>query len=153
MEKYGESGWGMRASGALGGVEGLDEDAFCWLHGMYSHLTPRFSQRSQRGEPPEHLTCRLRHSVHAMGVLLLRTTGARRFEPSTGEDLGEAPEVALAEPDPGGLGVARTGSLRRVGLIGTAGRRKRGQRRVMRKNGEAGGPAERGAFIVLGNLL
>lgn len=60
----------------LGGVFGLEDEAFCWLQGMYSHLTPRFSQRSHCGVAPEHLTCRRRHSVHAMGVRLLRTTGA-----------------------------------------------------------------------------
>lgn len=62
----------------------------------------------------------------------------------------QALEVPLAEPDPVGLGVARARSLRCAGLIGTAGA---GVKEYEEENGEAGGPSERGAFIVLGSLL
>ena len=76
--------------------EPVKDAAFCWLQGIYSHLTPRFSHRSHLGVPPVHcdasspndqlyiltlherrltFTCRLRHSVQAIGVLLLRITG------------------------------------------------------------------------------
>lgn len=117
------------------------------------------------------LTCRRRHSVHAIGVLLLRTTGAAEWWPSgvcgdlLTEDLvrdkcgvghtndSRALEDPLAAMPLGGLGVARERSLCLVGLIAGEGQRAAEARGGRRKKWGLGGPSGRGAFIVLGTLF